>query len=84
MKNIMIELDNLLAQVEQYNKKAELITDDLEQGYFSLSEESDIAFCHENAKIKCHIVQDYICFMNEILSRMNNIIEKVIKSNKDD
>lgn len=82
MKNEILDLEILLTQVEQYNEKAEVAIDDLEQEYFSLDDEKYISFYHENARIRCCIVQDYIHFMKKTLSSMNEIIQKVAKSNK--
>lgn len=75
MSKEFFELDNLLTEAELCLEKAKNITGDLDQEYFSLCDEKMITFYHENAGIKCNIVQDYINLMEGILNSMNDIIQ---------
>lgn len=77
MKKNIFKLDELLVEVGLCNEKAMAVIDELIQNYFSLSNEKCIAFYHENAKIKCNIVQDYIFHMRELLDGIDNITREL-------
>ena len=83
MDKEFFKLDSLLVEGELCLEKAKNIIGTLDQEYFSLSNEKMITFYYEDAGIKCNIVQDYINLMDDILRKMNDIVQSEFQRSKE-
>ena len=69
------KLDDFVMELALKQERAQVIAEKLATGYFSLKKDC-IIYSHDNARIECDIVLDYLFEMKEYLVDMREVLEE--------